>query len=265
MVLRQCCFRIVGVGHRVLPLHALTTTRLSCLPVQLLVLKKDVKLQAYAGVAKRLLCSTQNPLPHTNNNHNKTPEDGKPEEVEKERETSIPESGGTEEYRMNVPGMGDSITEGTIVTWNKLVGEMVKADDVLCVIETDKVTLDIHAAVSGVLKSCSAKEGETVYVGGGLAVLDMKGSPSVPPSGVSQFRSTGSTPAPKHGNKHVPRIRFGRSHIRTSKDSQRFSEYFCLPERYRSKELEEEEIEAVNSGGATSKTVGMWRTALVYS
>jgi 2-oxoglutarate dehydrogenase E2 component (dihydrolipoamide succinyltransferase) len=43
------------------------------------------------------------------------------------------------EFLLNVPSMGDSITEGTIVTWQKKAGDYVNADDVVVVLETDKV------------------------------------------------------------------------------------------------------------------------------
>ena len=52
---------------------------------------------------------------------------------------------------MKVPTMGDSITEGTIVEWTAQVGQMVKEGDVVALVETDKVTVDIKAEIDGVL------------------------------------------------------------------------------------------------------------------
>lgn len=52
---------------------------------------------------------------------------------------------------MKVPTMGDSITEGTIVEWTAQVGQAVKEGDVVALIETDKVTVDIKAEIDGVL------------------------------------------------------------------------------------------------------------------
>eukprot|EP01133_Synstelium_polycarpum_P018669 gene18669-22335_t len=66
---------------------------------------------------------------------------------------------------IKVPSMGDSISEGTIVAWNKNVNDSVRVDDVVCSIETDKVTIDINAQDSGVITELFAKEGETVLVG----------------------------------------------------------------------------------------------------
>jgi hypothetical protein len=48
-----------------------------------------------------------------------------------------------------VPPLGESITEGTIAKWMKMEGDSVNADDVVLVVETDKVTVDIKATLSG--------------------------------------------------------------------------------------------------------------------
>jgi 2-oxoglutarate dehydrogenase E2 component (dihydrolipoamide succinyltransferase) len=52
---------------------------------------------------------------------------------------------------VKVPSMGDSITEGTIVDWEKKVGDAVTEGDVVALIETDKVTIDIKAEMDGVI------------------------------------------------------------------------------------------------------------------
>ena len=56
-----------------------------------------------------------------------------------------------EKHTMKVPTMGDSITEGTIVEWTALIGQMVKEGDVVALVETDKVTVDIKAEIDGVV------------------------------------------------------------------------------------------------------------------
>ena len=52
-----------------------------------------------------------------------------------------------DKHTMKVPTMGDSITEGTIVEWTAQVGQMVKEGDVVALVETDKVTVDIKAEI----------------------------------------------------------------------------------------------------------------------
>jgi biotin carboxyl carrier protein len=66
---------------------------------------------------------------------------------------------------VKVPSLGDSISEGTLVKWQKGVGERVERDEVLVVIETDKVSVDIRSPTSGIVKTQAAKEGQTIKVG----------------------------------------------------------------------------------------------------
>jgi 2-oxoglutarate dehydrogenase E2 component (dihydrolipoamide succinyltransferase) len=67
-----------------------------------------------------------------------------------------------------VPPMGDSITEGELKSWSKGVGEHVAVDDLVAVIETDKVAVEIRAKEAGVVKEHFAEEGSTVSVGAPL-------------------------------------------------------------------------------------------------
>ena len=57
-----------------------------------------------------------------------------------------------------VPALGESITEGTISKWMKNEGELVNVDDVIAVVETDKVTVDIKSSYKGVLSRQLAKD-----------------------------------------------------------------------------------------------------------
>ncbi|KAJ0400415.1 hypothetical protein P43SY_001693 [Pythium insidiosum] len=67
-----------------------------------------------------------------------------------------------------VPSMGDSISEGTIVSWLKSAGDAVAADDVVVVIETDKVSVDVRAPTSGVITEVLSKVDEVVAIGAPL-------------------------------------------------------------------------------------------------
>ena len=50
-----------------------------------------------------------------------------------------------------VPALGESITEGAIASWEKNVGDRVEVDDVVAIVETDKVTVDIKSTFAGVI------------------------------------------------------------------------------------------------------------------
>ncbi len=82
---------------------------------------------------------------------------------------------------IRVPTLGESVTEATVATWFKKVGEAVKVDEMLCELETDKVTVEVPATSAGVLAEIVAKEGETVGVDALLATIDEKGDASAAP------------------------------------------------------------------------------------
>jgi 2-oxoglutarate dehydrogenase E2 component (dihydrolipoamide succinyltransferase) len=71
-----------------------------------------------------------------------------------------------------VPTLGESVSEATIGRWFKKAGEMVKADEPIVELETDKVTLEVNAPTSGVLVEITAKDGETVTPGAVLGQID---------------------------------------------------------------------------------------------
>jgi 2-oxoglutarate dehydrogenase E2 component (dihydrolipoamide succinyltransferase) len=71
-----------------------------------------------------------------------------------------------------VPPLGESVTEATIAKWLVKEGEAVTADQALCELETDKVTLEVNAPAAGVLKTISAKAGSNVSVGAVLGVVE---------------------------------------------------------------------------------------------
>ena len=66
---------------------------------------------------------------------------------------------------LTVPQLGESIVEAVVSKWNKQVGEAVKADEPLVVLETDKVTVDVPAPAGGSLAQIAHKEGDRVKVG----------------------------------------------------------------------------------------------------
>ena len=70
---------------------------------------------------------------------------------------------------IEVPPMGDSITEGAIAALVKKPGEACAADEVIAQIETDKVTIDVRAPSAGIVEGWSVNEGDTVTVGQAIA------------------------------------------------------------------------------------------------
>jgi 2-oxoglutarate dehydrogenase E2 component (dihydrolipoamide succinyltransferase) len=70
-----------------------------------------------------------------------------------------------------VPTLGESVSEATVSTWFKQVGDTVQQDEMLCELETDKVSVEVPAPASGTLTEILAAEGTTVAAGGKVAVM----------------------------------------------------------------------------------------------
>ncbi len=83
---------------------------------------------------------------------------------------------------VQVPALGESITEGTLAQWLKKPGESVAADEPIASLETDKVTVDVPSPVAGVLSETVVNEGDTVAVGAVIARIDEGGKAAAAPS-----------------------------------------------------------------------------------
>ncbi len=79
-----------------------------------------------------------------------------------------------------IPQLGETVTEGTVSTWFKQVGDEVKQGDDLFEIETDKVTTEIQATADGVLSEIRVATGETAPVGAVVAVISLSGEAAAP-------------------------------------------------------------------------------------
>ncbi len=82
---------------------------------------------------------------------------------------------------IKVPSPGESITEVVIARWLKKEGDLVRKDEELCEIDSDKATLTVNAEEAGALKIL-AKEGETVKVGASICSIDTSVAPTAPTS-----------------------------------------------------------------------------------
>src|SRR5688572_21981047 len=72
---------------------------------------------------------------------------------------------------VEMPQLGETVTEGTITQWFKAVGDQVEVDEPLFEVSTDKVDSEVPSPAAGVLQEILVEEGETVDVGTKLAVL----------------------------------------------------------------------------------------------
>jgi 2-oxoglutarate dehydrogenase E2 component (dihydrolipoamide succinyltransferase) len=89
---------------------------------------------------------------------------------------------------IRVPTLGESVSEATVGTWFKKVGDAIKADEILLELETDKVTVEVPAPANGVLSEITVKQGDTVEPGGLLGQIG---------DGAAQPEAVAATPAPR--------------------------------------------------------------------
>ncbi len=95
---------------------------------------------------------------------------------------------------IRVPTLGESVTEATVATWFKQPGDSVAVDEMLCELETDKVTVEVPSPAAGVLKEIVAPEGETVSVDALLAILE-EGAAAPAPAAKSAEPAAAPEPA----------------------------------------------------------------------
>src|SRR3954451_7592249 len=115
--------------------------------------------------------------------------------------------------RVDLPALGENVTEGLITRWLKRVGDTVVAEEPLLEVATDKVDTEIPAPFAGTIRELLAQENDTVPVGEPLALIEPTGAdagiasqvdtapgPSTPPLAPS----TPPPPAPEPAPVRVP-------------------------------------------------------------
>ena len=111
-----------------------------------------------------------------------------------------------------MPQLGESITEGTIIRWNKQVGDTVDRDEPLFEISTDKVDAEIPSPSAGVVTEIRVREGETVPVDSVVAIIGLIGErPSTMPSSVEPEPTVESSPTRAAGAASVAVNEAGRT------------------------------------------------------
>jgi pyruvate dehydrogenase E2 component (dihydrolipoamide acetyltransferase) len=109
---------------------------------------------------------------------------------------------------INMPRLSDTMTEGTVATWLKKVGDTIKEGDILAEIETDKATMEFESFNSGTLLHIGIQEGQSAPVDSLLAIIGKEGedisgllSPLAPNGGTKTDTSTvEETPQPTTNN-----------------------------------------------------------------
>jgi 2-oxoglutarate dehydrogenase E2 component (dihydrolipoamide succinyltransferase) len=107
---------------------------------------------------------------------------------------------------VQVPALGESITEGTLAQWLKKPGEAVAADEPIASLETDKVSVEVPSPVAGVLTEQLVQEGDEVAVGAVIARIDQNATASAAPQASPAEAAAASTTNPA-GAGETPALR----------------------------------------------------------
>lgn len=94
---------------------------------------------------------------------------------------------------VRVPTLGESVTEATVATWFKQPGDTVDVDEMLCELETDKVSVEVPSPVAGVLQEHLAQEGDTVGVDALIAMVS-EGNEAAEPAAKKQDTAKSEVP-----------------------------------------------------------------------
>jgi len=105
---------------------------------------------------------------------------------------------------VQVPALGESITEGTLAQWLKKPGEAVAQDEPIASLETDKVSVEVPSPIAGVLTEQLVKEGDTVAVGAPIARIDEKATAGASPAPATTAAEATTNPA---GPSETPALR----------------------------------------------------------
>ena len=112
---------------------------------------------------------------------------------------AAPAPAAAQDLVMKVPAVGESINEVTIANWNKKDGDLVKAEEILCEIESDKATFELAAEASGIL-TIKAPAGTTLSIGDVICVISATAGIAAPATAPTAAPAASAAPAAAHAD-----------------------------------------------------------------
>ncbi|WP_328411275.1 2-oxoglutarate dehydrogenase, E2 component, dihydrolipoamide succinyltransferase [Nocardia sp. NBC_00403] len=107
-------------------------------------------------------------------------------------------------FSVQMPALGESVTEGTVTRWLKQEGDTVEVDEPLLEVSTDKVDTEIPSPTAGVLSKIVAQEDDVVEVGGELGVISEAGEAPAPAAAPAPEAAQAPAPAPAPAPEPAP-------------------------------------------------------------
>lgn len=116
-------------------------------------------------------------------------------------------------HEIRMPDVGEGITEAEIVEWNVAVGDLVREDDILAAVMTDKATVEIPSPVEGKVSSITGTVGEMTPVGATIITIEVAGTGNVAKEKAGPAETGAKAPPPERKADTVPpAARPGKEH-----------------------------------------------------
>ncbi|MRR34144.1 2-oxo acid dehydrogenase subunit E2 [bacterium] len=109
-------------------------------------------------------------------------------------------------HEITMPKLSDTMTEGTLVSWKKAVGEQVERGDIVAEVETDKAVMELEAFASGILLETRAEAGELVPVGTVIGIIGVEGEKPSPQAAQEEVTAT-EQQTESHSDEEMPEVR----------------------------------------------------------
>jgi 2-oxoglutarate dehydrogenase E2 component (dihydrolipoamide succinyltransferase) len=124
----------------------------------------------------------------------------------------------TMSIEVRVPSLGESVTEATVATWFKKPGDTVAQDEILCELETDKVSLDVPSPSAGVLAEILAPDGTTVAANALLAMIAAGSGAVAAPVAAAPVAALAPAPAAKKDVEDAPSAKVAMAEAGLTRD-----------------------------------------------
>lgn len=116
---------------------------------------------------------------------------------------------------ITMPKMSDTMTEGTIASWLKKVGDSVKSGDIIAEVETDKATMELESYEDGTLLYIGVEAGDSVPVDGVIAIIGEKGADFEKLLKAHDSKSGAAAAAPAEEEKETPAVETKKEEVVT--------------------------------------------------
>lgn len=149
-------------------------------------------------------------------------------------------------FEIKMPKLGESITEGTIVSWSVKIGDIINEDDILFEVNTAKVSAEVPSPIAGKVINILFQEGDTVAVGTVVAIVEIEGEDEKNNNEIKQDKTTSNV------DKNPQEDKENKTSTEPGKVNKGTEERWYSPvvlEKARTAKINQQELDAINGTG----------------